>query len=44
MPCRECGEPVFLTDAGVSHHVGGGMEEIDYARDRDHVAIPEKEA
>ena len=44
MLCRECGEPVFVTDAGVSHHVGGGMDGIDWKRDRDHVAIPEKEA
>ena len=44
MLCRECGEPVFVTDAGVSHHVGSGMDGIDYARDRDHVALPEKEA
>lgn len=44
MLCRECGEPVFLTDTGVSHHVGGGMDGIDYARDRDHVALPEAEA
>jgi len=44
MLCRECGEPVFLTDTGVSHHVGDGMDGIDYNRDRDHVAIPEKEA
>ena len=44
MLCRECGEPVFLTDAGVSHHVGDGMDGIDYARDRDHVALPGEEA
>ena len=44
MLCRECGEPVFLTDTGVSHHVGDGMDGIDYNRNRDHVAIPEKEA
>jgi len=23
--CRECGEPVFLTETGISHHAGGGM-------------------
>jgi len=23
--CRECGEPVFLTDTGISHHAGSGM-------------------
>ncbi len=44
MLCRECGEPVFVTDTGVSHHVGSGMDGIDYNRDSDHVAIPEKEA
>ncbi len=33
MLCRECGEPVFVTDAGVSHHVGSGMDGIDYGRD-----------
>ncbi len=44
MLCRECGEPVFLTDTGISHHAGSGMDGIDYDRDRDHVAIPEEEA
>ena len=44
MPCRECGEPVFVTDCGVSHHAGSGMDGIDHDRDGDHVAIPEKEA
>ena len=44
MLCRECGEPVFVTDSGVSHHVGDGMDGIDWRRDRSHVAIPEKEA
>ena len=44
MACRECGEPVFVTDAGVSHHAGPGMDGIDHARDRDHTALPEKEA
>lgn len=44
MSCRECGEPVFVTDCGISHHVGSGMDGIDYARDRDHVALPEEEA
>lgn len=41
--CRECGEPVFLTGTGVSHHAGSGMAGIDHGRDRDHVAIPERE-
>ncbi len=44
MLCRECGEPVFLTDTGVSHHAGDGMDGIDWKRDRNHVAIAEKEA
>lgn len=45
MSCRECGEPVFVTDCGVSHHAGGGgMDGIDHDRDGDHVAIPEGEA
>ena len=44
MLCRECGEPVFVTDTGVSHHFGTGMDGIDHARDRDHTALPEKEA
>ncbi len=52
MLCRECGEPVLVTDTGVSHHVGSGMDGTDYNRDLaethsvcgcDHVAIPEKE-
>ena len=33
MLCRECGEPVFVTDAGDSHHVGPGMDGIDHAWD-----------
>ena len=44
MLCRECGEPVFVTDTGIPRRVGGGMDGINYARDRDHVAFPEEEA
>lgn len=44
MLCRECGEPVFVTGTGVSHHVGSGMDGIDHDRDCDHVAIPDEEA
>ena len=39
--CRECGEPCFLTAAGVAHH--GEPDEIDYDADARHVAIPEAE-
>ena len=42
--CRECGAEVFVSDAGTTHHVGTGMDGIDHARDRDHTALPEKEA
>jgi len=41
--CRECGEPMRISDAGVSHHVGDGPEEIDYSRDRDHTAVADEE-
>lgn len=41
--CRECGEAMFIADAGTSHHLGSGMDGIDHNRDRDHVAIPETE-
>ncbi len=43
MLCRECGEPVFIADSGTSHHVGRGLDRIDYGLDRDHTALPEKE-
>jgi len=39
MLCRECGEPVFIADSGTSHHVGRGLDGIDYDRDRDHTAV-----
>ena len=53
MLCRECGEPVFVTDIEVSLDVGSGMDGINHGRDLaethsvcgcDHVALPEKEA
>jgi hypothetical protein len=43
MVCRECGEPMFIAVEGTSHHAGNTMDGIDYARDRDHVAIAEGE-
>lgn len=39
MLCRECGEPVFIANSGTSHHVGRGLDGIDYGRDRDHAAV-----
>lgn len=39
--CRECGDPCFVTGAGVSHH--GTPDEIDHDADGRHVAIPEEE-
>jgi len=41
--CRECGEQMWISDAGVSHHVGDGPDEIDYSRDRDHTAVADEE-
>jgi len=43
MLCRECGEPMFIEENGVSHHEGGGLDGIDYDRDADHVAVAEVE-
>lgn len=43
MPCRECGEPMFIGGDGVSHHEGGGLDGIGYGRDADHVAVAEVE-
>jgi len=43
-PCRECGEPMFIEDNGVSHHAGDGADGIDHSRDLDHVAVTEKDA
>jgi len=41
--CRECGEPMFHSEAGTSHHVGDGPDEINYGRDRDHTALADEE-
>ena len=41
--CRECGAEVFVSDAGTTHHVGRGLDGIDYALDLDHTALPERE-
>lgn len=42
--CRECGEPCFVTEAGVAHHGRADLvPEIDHDADADHVAIPEEE-
>ncbi len=35
--CDECGEPMFTTDTGVTHH--GEPDEIDYDADADHTAV-----
>ncbi len=37
--CRECGAPMFAAVGGTSHHVGAGVDGIDYDRDRDHTAV-----
>lgn len=39
--CRECGDPCFVGDDGVSHH--GTPDEIDHDADAVHVAILEEE-
>ena len=41
--CRECGEQMWISDAGTSHHVGGGLDGINYSRDRDHTAVADEE-
>lgn len=43
MLCRECGEPMFIEEDGVSHHEGRGLDGIDYDRDADHIAVTEVE-
>lgn len=40
--CRECGEPCFVTDDGVSHHTDADGN-IDHDQDADHAPIPEGE-
>lgn len=37
--CHECGGEFFLTDEETSHHVGDGLDGIDYDADLDHVAF-----
>jgi len=37
--CRECGAPMLAAKGGTSHHVGAGVDGIDYDRDRDHTAV-----
>ncbi len=39
--CSECGEDAFVTDDGVSHHSGDGMDGVDHDADADHVALVE---
>jgi tRNA A37 threonylcarbamoyladenosine synthetase subunit TsaC/SUA5/YrdC len=40
MYCRECGNPMFITSAGVSHHLADETsDEVDHDADADHVAI-----
>lgn len=41
--CRQCGKGMFLTESGVSHHVGPGLHRINYDLDRDHTAVAETE-
>lgn len=35
--CRECGEPMFITSAGIAHH--GQPNAIDHDADDGHVAL-----
>ncbi len=41
--CRECGAPMLAAEGGTSHHVGTGVDGIDYDRDRDHTAVADTE-
>ena len=42
--CLECGEHMFVTDDGVSHHFSStGLENIDHEADANHVARAEEE-
>jgi len=41
--CRECGTPIFIADSGTSHHVGPGLDGIDYNLDIDHTALADEE-
>ena len=39
--CYKCGEPMFITETGVSHH--GELNEINYELDSDHVSYLDKD-
>lgn len=39
--CHECGEPMFTTEDGVSHHGADG--DVDHDADGAHVAIDDKQ-
>jgi hypothetical protein len=45
--CRECGAPMAVNQDGTTNHLlpsdSGHMDEVDYDRDADHVAILEEE-
>jgi len=41
--CRQCGRAMFITDKGISHHVGSSLYGSDDDRDRDHTAVAEAE-
>jgi len=43
MFCGQCGNGMFITDDGISHHVGSSLHGIDHGRDRDHTAVAETE-
>lgn len=40
MTCRVCGDDMWVSTEGTSHHWGNGAEYIDHDRDADHVAVP----
>lgn len=39
LECNECGDPLIITSAGISHHTTAGSLDIDHDADADHVAI-----
>ncbi len=43
MFCGSCGNAMFITEDGISHHVGSSLQGIDHGRDRDHTAVAETE-
>ena len=43
MFCGSCGNAMFITEVGISHHVGSSLHGIDHGRDRDHTAVAETE-